>query len=152
MRTIQAVRNRRAWIVASLIDTLAVAAAMLLLWLCVESARGDCVIYFSANWCTPCQRMKPVAEQLQREGFDIRPVDVDARPDLKIAYRVVRVPTFVYVAETPTGNYELGRLSGLQADPTLRRFCQSRRLLYDPAPVANCIRLILGLPILVGAY
>lgn len=149
MRTIQAVRSRRAWIVAALIDTLAVASAMLLLWLCVGSARGDCVICFSAKWCTPCQQMQPVEEKLRAEGYDIRTVDIDQRPDLKAAYRIVRVPAFAYVAETPTGNFELGRLYGLRTEDDLRWFCQPRRVLYNAFPVVNAVRSILGLPIIV---
>ena len=36
------------------------------------------IYYFTADWCNPCQRTKPVAEELHREGFiHFQFIDVD---------------------------------------------------------------------------
>jgi len=150
MRTIQAKATRRAWIVAAVTDTLAALAAMAVLWLLCGVSRGDCVVAFGATWCVPCQQMRPIEEKLRGEGYDIRYVDIDVNPGWKQIYRVNRVPTFVYLCERPEGNYEAGRLVGLQSEQALRQFCQPRVLLYNVAPVANVVRGILGFPMLVG--
>ena len=119
---------------------------------CVVTADcyADYCIAFSASWCEPCRQMRPIEDKLRAEGVDIRYVDIDANPVLKRAYRVARVPTFVYVAETPTSNYECDRLVGLQTEQTLRQFCQPRVLLYDTQPVLNTVRWVLGFPVLLG--
>lgn len=149
MQAIQQIRNRRDWLSAALWDAAWLVVVAVVLSLIVRTAKADCVVVFSATWCTPCQQMRPAEEKLIGEGYDLRCVDIDQRPDLKRAYRIVRVPTVVYVAETATGTYELGRQSGLLTEDQLRWFCQPRRMLYNAQPVANAVRSILGLPILL---
>lgn len=57
------------------------------------------VIDFSASWCGPCQQMAPMVERLARQGFSIRSVDVDQRPDLKARYNITSLPTFVLIVD-----------------------------------------------------
>jgi len=36
------------------------------------------VMYFTAEWCNPCKRIKPIAEELEREGFvNFQIIDAD---------------------------------------------------------------------------
>ena len=58
------------------------------------------VIDFSAVWCGPCRRMKPVFEEL-KEVYDghvnFVTVDIDENPGLAGKYGVEAVPTFVFL-------------------------------------------------------
>ncbi len=51
--------------------------------------------FSSAEWCAPCREMRPVVEQLRREGLTIVDVDADERRDLRYAFRVDKLPTWV---------------------------------------------------------
>lgn len=55
------------------------------------------VYYFTADWCQPCKRTKPIVEELNREqttaGFQI--IDVDSVPELVKTFKVQSVPTFI---------------------------------------------------------
>lgn len=64
--------------------------------------QGGCVrpkvIAFTASWCQPCQRAKPLLVQVQADGVEVQIVDIDADPELARKYGVTSVPTFfVYV-------------------------------------------------------
>lgn len=143
-------QRRRELITAAIVDLATLAAIGALLLTLTGMALGDCVVCFTASWCTPCQQMQPIETKLRSEGHDLRVIDIDQRPDLKRAYRVTRVPTFVYVAETPYANYDCGRIVGLQTEQTLRAFCQPRVLLYNHLPVVNAVRSVLGMPLLLS--
>ena len=55
---------------------------------------------FTASWCGPCQRAKPVLVQIQAAGVDVEIIDIDARPELAKGHGITKVPTFiVYVCE-----------------------------------------------------
>ncbi len=61
------------------------------------------VLAFTASWCAPCQRAKPVLVQIQAAGVDVEIIDIDAQPNLAAKYGVASVPTFfVYVCGKST--------------------------------------------------
>jgi thiol-disulfide isomerase/thioredoxin len=56
------------------------------------------LLYFTASWCGPCQRIKPLLYKLS-EGFkeeilEIYMVDIDANEELSGELQVKSVPTF----------------------------------------------------------
>lgn len=55
------------------------------------------IYYFTAEWCQPCKRTRPIVEELNKEqtvaGFQI--VDVDSAHDLVKTFNISSVPTFV---------------------------------------------------------
>ena len=55
------------------------------------------VYYFTADWCQPCKKTRPIVEELNREqtiaGFQI--IDVDDSLDLVKTFSVKSVPTFI---------------------------------------------------------
>ena len=62
----------------------------------------ECLIlfYFTAKWCGPCQKIKPMIEKLS-EGLDnskveVYMVDIDENDDLALELKVKSVPTFYY--------------------------------------------------------
>jgi thioredoxin 1 len=60
----------------------------------------DChlLFYFTAKWCGPCQKIKPILQKLS-EGADstkleIYMVDIDENDDLANEFNIKSVPTF----------------------------------------------------------
>lgn len=55
------------------------------------------VYYFTADWCKPCKKTRPIVEELNRDqtiaGFQI--IDVDGATDLVKTFNVSSVPTFI---------------------------------------------------------
>lgn len=60
--------------------------------------RGE-VLNFSATWCGPCQQMAPIVENLKRQGYPIRKVDVDAERELASKYNIRSIPQFLLVVD-----------------------------------------------------
>lgn len=54
--------------------------------------------YFSASWCTSCQLMDPILQQIKEEigdGFQFLELDVDEVPNLAKKYNVRNMPTLM---------------------------------------------------------
>lgn len=55
------------------------------------------IYYFTADWCQPCKRTRPIIEELNRDQvvakFQI--IDVDYNMDLASTFNVTSVPTFI---------------------------------------------------------
>ena len=56
------------------------------------------VVDFMANWCSPCQQLKPVLEDLSNEYKDINffKVDIDKNMDLAKKYSISSIPTVIF--------------------------------------------------------
>jgi thioredoxin 1 len=57
------------------------------------------LVLFGADWCTPCQRLKPIVEQLADKYKDVANsgfVDVDAQPGLTEHYSVRGIPALLF--------------------------------------------------------
>ena len=69
------------------------------------------VLYFTADWCNPCQRTRPITDELKREGLvDFLYVDVDTEIELMQQFGIKSVPTFVLIEE----GLEVKRMTGAQ--------------------------------------
>ena len=70
------------------------------------------IYYFTADWCQPCKKTRPIVEELNREqttaGFQI--IDVDDNPELVKTFSIQSVPTFILFS----GGIEKKRLIGSQ--------------------------------------
>jgi len=53
------------------------------------------VKYFTATWCGPCQRFKPIMQEVANEGHSVQFIDIDQSSDLANQYNVRSVPTTV---------------------------------------------------------
>ena len=67
------------------------------------------VLYFTAEWCHPCARTKPVAEELKRDGIiDFQFIDADSEMELVKRFEVKAIPTYVLIED----GKEIKRMNG----------------------------------------
>ena len=88
----------------------------------VDTSSGAVLLNFHAKWCGPCREVRPAVEQLIRDGYPIKRIDIDEEPDLQRKYRVEGVPCFVVVDRA---GHELGRISGRRSPRDLARFYET---------------------------
>ena len=78
------------------------------------------VYYFTADWCQPCKKTRPIVEEMNREqttaGFQI--IDVDDNADLVKNFGIQSVPTFILF----DGGIEKNRIIGSQTRESLEKF------------------------------
>jgi thiol-disulfide isomerase/thioredoxin len=89
---------------------------------------------FHAEWCGPCQKMRRAVEQLNRQGYPIKSIDIDQSPELAARYRVQSVPTFIVVDGSGRA---LDRTSVLQSAASLARFYRTAALKAQPPANSN---------------
>lgn len=67
------------------------------------------VLYFTAEWCNPCQRTRPIAEELKREGLvDFLFVDADSELELVENFGIRSIPTYILLED----GKEVKRMNG----------------------------------------
>lgn len=67
------------------------------------------VLYFTAEWCNPCQRTRPIAEELKRDGLiDFVFVDADSEIELLEQFGIRSVPTYILLED----GKEVKRMNG----------------------------------------
>ncbi|MDE6578723.1 MAG: thioredoxin family protein [Muribaculaceae bacterium] len=75
------------------------------------------VVDFSADWCPPCQKLKPIFSSLKDEykgKIDFVTVNVDSVPELAKKYNITNIPALVYISRD---GKELSRTVGfIEAD------------------------------------
>lgn len=88
-----------------------------------EAAPGrPTLLYFWAEWCTPCRyQQAPIIESLRAELADrvaFRAIDAGTEIELTRRYGVLSVPTTVVISST---GRVIARNTGVTDGPTLRR-------------------------------
>ena len=73
------------------------------------------LVEFTTQHCGPCQRMRPVVQQLAAEGYAVREVDATSQPQVASQYRVSEFPTFIVLVD----GREYARLVGGTDHPHL---------------------------------
>ena len=73
--------------------------------------------YFTATWCGPCQRFKPIMQEVANEGNHVQFIDIDTDQGRMFAdqYNVRSVPTVV-IEENGS---EVNRLIGATSKQTI---------------------------------
>ena len=67
------------------------------------------VLYFTADWCNPCQRTRPITDELKREGLvDFLYVDVDTELKLAEKFGIKSIPTYILIED----GKEIKRMNG----------------------------------------
>ena len=75
------------------------------------------VFYFTADWCGPCKKVRPLVEEINRESADVkfRIIDADQEGDLVKKFNISSVPTFIVL----DGEDVVFRISGAQTKENL---------------------------------
>jgi len=67
------------------------------------------VLYFTADWCNPCKRTRPITDELKREGIvDFLYVDVDTELKLAEQFGIKSIPTYILIED----GKEVKRMNG----------------------------------------
>lgn len=88
-----------------------------------NAADGETVLLdFTSRYCGPCKQILPTVQQLQREGYPVRIVDVQAEPQMAARFGVTSVPCFVMLVN----GQEVDRMVGADhtAPQRLRQMLQ----------------------------
>lgn len=78
------------------------------------------VYYFTAEWCAPCIRTRPIVKELSVEHPEIKFqfIDADDNPELVNKFNIKNVPCFVLYKD----NTEVNRIIGKQTRQQLEDF------------------------------
>jgi len=68
------------------------------------------VYYFTADWCQPCKKTRPIVEELNREQTTARfqIIDVDDNQELVKTFGIQAVPTFILFENEQEKNRIIG--------------------------------------------
>jgi thioredoxin 1 len=77
------------------------------------------IYYFTADWCNPCKKVKPIVEEINRESaIKFQMIDVDSEMELVKRFDVKSVPTFILIKN----GVEVKRITGAQTKVQLENF------------------------------
>jgi thiol-disulfide isomerase/thioredoxin len=76
------------------------------------------VFYFTAEWCSPCKKTKPVVEELKKEGYQFQIIDADYEQLLAKRFKIKSIPTFILLED----GKELNRITGAKTRGELEDF------------------------------
>jgi thioredoxin 1 len=86
------------------------------------------VLYFTADWCNPCKRVRPIVDEINRESvtkFQI--VDADSEMELVKRFEIRSVPTFILIKD----GKETKRITGAQTREQLEAFINDEKNIQD---------------------
>jgi len=76
------------------------------------------IFYFTAEWCSPCKKTKPIVEELKKEGYQFQIIDADYEQLLAKRFEIKSIPTFVLLED----GKELNRITGAKTRGELEDF------------------------------
>jgi thioredoxin 1 len=82
------------------------------------------ILYFTAEWCNPCQRTKPIAEDLDRDNIiKFQFIDADDNGDLCRKFEIKAVPTFILIED----GKEIRRMNGAKTREQFEEFINDKQ-------------------------
>ena len=79
-----------------------------------DPSRGY-LVDISADWCKPCQQMKPAIERLIARNYPVRMVNIDHNPQLRDKYDIRGLPTLLLIVD----NKVVARAEGRRSESEL---------------------------------
>ena len=81
------------------------------------------VFYFTADWCGPCKKTRPIVEEMKKEGFQFQIIDADYEQLLVKRFQIKSIPTFILIENEK----EISRITGAQTKDSLEKFINEKR-------------------------
>ena len=83
------------------------------------------VIKFSAVWCGPCKKLKPIYESIKLATKDVefKEVDIDNDSDTAAKYKIMSIPTIIFEKD----GIEVKRLVGLVKEDEITKAINEMR-------------------------
>ncbi len=66
------------------------------------------LLYFSAEWCSPCKIVGPVMEELKAEGYNVQKIDVDSNQELSQQFGIRNIPTVILTVDGVDSGRKVG--------------------------------------------
>lgn len=78
------------------------------------------LLYFTASWCRPCEKMKPLVEKMHEnnQDFILEIIDVDYAKGHREKFAISSVPTFILIEN----DVEIKRISGAKTEDFMKDF------------------------------
>jgi thioredoxin 1 len=65
--------------------------------------------YFTADWCGPCKKVRPIVEKINLDSvIKFKIIDVDSAIDLVKSFEIKSVPTFILIKDGEIVNRTTG--------------------------------------------
>ena len=80
------------------------------------------VFYFTAEWCGPCKKTRPIVEEMKKEGFEFQIIDADYEQLLVKRFGIKSVPTFILFENEK----EIDRTTGAKTRKELESFIDGK--------------------------
>jgi thioredoxin 1 len=86
------------------------------------------VLYFTADWCNPCKKVKPIVEEINKDSVTkFQMIDVDSEMELTKKFEIRSVPTFILIKN----GTEIKRTTGAQTREQLEAFINYEKNIQD---------------------
>jgi thioredoxin 1 len=86
------------------------------------------VLYFTADWCNPCKKVKPIVEEMNKDSIiKFQMIDVDSEMELTKKFEIRSVPTFILIKD----GKEIKRTNGAQTREQLEAFINDEKNIQD---------------------
>jgi thioredoxin-like negative regulator of GroEL len=77
------------------------------------------ILYFTADWCNPCKRTRPIAEELDRDNvIKFQFIDADDNTELCKKFEIKAIPTFILIED----GQEINRMNGAKTKEQIEEF------------------------------
>jgi thioredoxin-like negative regulator of GroEL len=85
------------------------------------------ILYFTADWCQPCKKVKPIVEDMKKEGFQFQMIDADYEQLLVKQFQVKSIPTFILLQD----GKEINRITGAKTRGELEDFINYEKIVQE---------------------
>ena len=89
----------------------------------VNAGEDLVVVDFFATWCGPCKMISRVVERMAETYKDVHfyKVDIDEEPELAERFRVMSVPTLIYLKKGQVLDKSIGVVSPAEMENTINK-------------------------------